>query len=77
MGAHRGLLDEPPALLAAAKGEGGAIGTPPACVMAVVLPRVQVLGWLAHAHPEALVSLLGVDITEGGAAVTAHRSLSR
>lgn len=70
MGAHRGLLDELPALLAPAKSEGGVRSVLHLLVcraaLAPILTHVEMLGWLAHAHPEALVILLGVAVADGG-----------
>ena len=70
MGAHQGLLDALPALLAPAKGEDGVRSVVHLLVcraaLAPILTRVEVLGWLAHAHPEALVILLGVAVADGG-----------
>jgi len=70
MDAHQGLLDELPALLAPAKGEDGVRSVLHLLVcraaLAPILTRVEVLGWLAHAHPEALVTLLAVAVAESG-----------
>lgn len=79
MGMHQGLLDELPALLAPVKGEEGVRSVLHLVVcraaLAPILTRVEVLGWLAHAHPEALVTLLGVAVAEGGGTAAAHRSV--
>jgi len=70
MSMHQGLLYVLPALLAPAKGEDGVRSVLHLVVcraaLAPILTRVEVLGWLAHAHPEALVILLGVAVAEGG-----------
>jgi hypothetical protein len=61
---HHGLLDVFPASLAASISHDRADAilqlTVARAALRPLLVRVEVLGWLAYAYPDALVSLLGV-----------------
>jgi hypothetical protein len=70
VGGHRGLLDVFPACLArSTSGDRADAILQLAVARAALRPllvRVEVLGWLAYAYPEALVALLAVVAGEPG-----------
>jgi len=61
---HRGLLEVLPALLAGSQSPDRADAmlhlVVARAVLSPLLVRVEVLGWMAHVHPQVLVTLLAV-----------------